>query len=67
MKRAILVLFATLLNIIAFAQETGADINVDINKGGGGGSPVAPWMWVVGGAVFVLLLVALLRGRGSRS
>jgi len=26
----------------------------------------APWVWVVGAAVFVLLLVALLNNRGSR-
>lgn len=25
----------------------------------------SPWVWVVGAAVFILLLVALLRGRGS--
>ncbi len=25
----------------------------------------APWVWIVGGAVFVLLLIALVRGGGS--
>jgi len=25
-----------------------------------------PWVWVVGGAVFILLLVALLRGGGKK-
>ena len=27
---------------------------------------VQPWVWIVGGAVFVLILVALLRGGRSR-
>ena len=27
----------------------------------------SPWVWVVGAAVFILLLVALTRGGGSRS
>ena len=27
----------------------------------------SPWVWVIGGAIFILLLVALLRGNSSRS
>src|SRR5688500_6025619 len=27
----------------------------------------SPWVWVIGAAVFILLLVALLRGNSSRS
>ena len=27
----------------------------------------APWVWIVGGAVFVLLLIALVRGGSSRT
>ena len=27
----------------------------------------APWVWIVGAAIFILLLVALTRGGGSRS
>ncbi|MDQ6814031.1 MAG: hypothetical protein M3040_09850 [Bacteroidota bacterium] len=27
----------------------------------------SPWVWVVGAAVFILLLVALLRGRGDNA
>lgn len=53
---------AAITALIAFAQEKSAEINVDVNKGGGGNWYTAPWVWVVGGAVFILLLVALLRG-----
>ena len=26
-----------------------------------------PWVWIVGGAVFILLLVALIRGGGNKN
>jgi hypothetical protein len=62
-----IVLFILLLasNLIALAQEKQTDINVNINKGGNTWYN-QPWVWVVGGAVFLLLLVALLRGGGSK-
>ena len=55
-------LLTSFLTYQAFAQEKGLDIDIDINKK----EPEwyrQPWVWVVGGAVFILLLVALLRGR----
>ena len=48
-----------------WAQEKSAEVDVNINKGGGGNWYAQPWVWIVGGALFILLLVALLRG-GSR-
>ena len=51
---------------MAYAQEKGVettDINVDVNKGGGGGS--FPWMWIVGALVLIILLFALLGGSGG--
>jgi hypothetical protein len=54
-----------LVSLLSFAQEGGgggADINVDVNKDSGGGWYTNPVVWVVGAAVFILLLVALLRG-----
>ena len=62
-------LFLTLMvSIISFAQESGggADINVDINKDSGSTWYTNPVVWIVGAAVFILLLVALLRGNRSR-
>ncbi|MGJ1205791.1 hypothetical protein [Sphingobacterium lactis] len=55
------------LSVQAFAQEKGLDINVDIDKGDDAGLFTKPWVWVVGGAVFILLLVALLRGGGRKA
>lgn len=58
-----------LFSMITFAQEGGgsggADIKVDVNKDSGGGWYTNPIVWVVGAAVFILLLVALLRGNRS--
>ena len=51
----------------AFAQDKGTDVNVDINKDGGDNWYAQPWVWIVGVAVFILLLVALLRGSGRRA
>ena len=68
MKKIFLSVFAALASFIALAQEKSAEIDVNVNKGGGGNWYTAPWVWVVGIAVFILLLVALLRGGGrSRS
>ncbi len=52
---ALMLLFALKL----FAQDKQVDIDVDVNKGGAWYTQ--PWAWIVGGAIFILLLVALLR------
>jgi len=68
MKKAYLTLLAVLTNIILFAQEKSTQVDVDINKGNGGGNWYAsPWVWIVGAAVFILLLVALTSGGRDRS
>lgn len=64
-KRSVMATLMLLaINIYSFAQDKGLDIDVDIDKGNETG--IQPWMWVVGGAVFILILVALLRG-GKKS
>lgn len=67
--RISLLMLTLLVSFITFAQEGGgsggADIKVDINKDEGGGWYTNPIVWVVGAAVFILLLVALLRGNRS--
>ncbi len=69
-KRITAIFILSLISFAVLAQEGGgADVNVDINKGGGGGGNwyAQPWVWIVGGALFILLLVALLRGNNSKS
>ncbi len=66
MKALYVTLLSVLTSVYLFAQEKSAEIDVDINKGEGGANWYAsPWVWIVGAAVFILLLVALTSG-GSR-
>lgn len=57
-KIAILAVLGVLISFQIFAQDGGLDVDIDIGK------PEwyeQPWVWVVGGAAFILILVALLR------
>ncbi len=65
-KMVLVLTFLSLYSTIALAQEGGgADIDVKITKDTGNWY-AQPWVWVVGGAVFLLLLVALLRGNNNK-
>jgi uncharacterized protein YraI len=66
-SKALLTIFSVLLSVVVFAQDATKSVDVNINSGGGGGFFSNTWVWVVGIAVFILLLVALLRGGGRRS
>ncbi len=59
-----MVLFSLFVSVMAFAQDA-EKIDVDIDADGGGFF-ASPWVWVVGVAVFILLLVALMRGGGRK-
>jgi hypothetical protein len=63
MNRLFASIAAIFLSIVAFAQEKGAEVDVDVTKTTSTTHWYAsPWVWVVGAAVFILLLVALTRG-----
>jgi len=56
---------ACLYSVLAFAQDKGIDVDINVKK-------ESQWyqnpvVWVIGGAVFILLLVALLRGGQRKS
>lgn len=67
MKKASLSILAAMAGILSYAQDKATDINVDIDKGGETNWYASPWVWIVGAAVFILLLVALTRGGGRRA
>ena len=50
-----------LVSLQTFAQEKGLDVDVNVNKKGDDWYQ-QPWIWIVAGLVFILLLVAILRG-----
>ena len=68
MKKAIftfiLALFGTM---VALAQDGDKKIDVNVNTKGDAAWYTSPWVWIVGAAVFILLLVALTRGSGRRA
>lgn len=64
MQSFLMLIMTLLASVVAYAQET-KEVDVDINAEGGDFF-ASPWVWVVGVAVFILLLVALMRGGGSR-
>jgi hypothetical protein len=64
-KQVFLSICSLLVSALLWAQEKKVD--VDINVGKEQQWYAQPWMWVVGGAVFILLLVALLRGGKSKA
>lgn len=64
MKRIYFLVLSAFLSAVALAQD-GGTTNVDVNLKSDGGAGF-PWLWVIGGLVFVILLVALLGGsRGT--
>lgn len=63
-KKGAFLLFSTLATMTVFAQEKGVDVDIDVNKNDSNWYQ-QPWVWIVGIAVFVLLLAAILKG-GSR-
>jgi len=64
LNKIILTLCSLFFFVVGFAQDTKkVDVDISTDKGGGGYGPI--WLWVVGIAVFILLLVALM-GRRRR-
>jgi hypothetical protein len=65
-KSFIVLLVLSLLQTAVWAQEGGgADIDVKVTKESSNWY-AQPWVWIVGGAVFLLLLVALMRGNSNK-
>jgi hypothetical protein len=54
-----------LLSFYSFAQDKKIDVDINTKPESNGNFFMQPWVWVVGGAVFLLLLVALLRNNSS--
>ena len=52
---------ALFLNLVTFAQDADKKIDIDISSEPDQSFFMQPWVWIVAGAIFVLLLVALLR------
>jgi len=61
-------LLLSFLSLQSFAQDKKVDVSINTNSGSGGTTWYAqPWVWIIGGLVFILLLVAILRGGGNKN
>ncbi|ANE51035.1 hypothetical protein [Flavisolibacter tropicus] len=60
------VLGLILCAVVSFAQEKSEEIDVTINKDDSHIWYTSPWVWIVGSIVFILLLLAVLRGTEKR-
>ena len=61
---ATIFLFSLMCLPIVHAQDKKVEIDIGVNR-----EPVwyqQPWAWILGAAIFILLLVALLRGGKKR-
>jgi hypothetical protein len=66
MKNGLLFLIGSaFLSMQTWAQDKGVDVDINVNKKDSNWYQ-QPWVWIIGGAVFILLLVALLRGSGKK-
>lgn len=63
-KRTMFFFLSSLIAIQTWAQEKGLDVNIDVNKNDNWYQQ--PWVWIVGGAVFIIILVALMKGSGNK-
>lgn len=66
MKKAYFLVLAAFVSALTFAQE-GGGAKIDVNVTKDSAWYASPWVWVVGAAVFILLLVALTRGSGRKA
>jgi hypothetical protein len=48
-----------LISLVSYAQEKGVDVDINVKKESDWYQQ--PWVWVVGAAVFILLLAAILK------
>lgn len=65
-KKTWLFLTSLFTTFVAIAQDATLDVNINGPGDGGGAFYTQIWFWVVAGLVFILLLVALLRGGGNK-
>lgn len=52
-----------LLSLATYAQEKGIDVDINVKKENEWYQQ--PWVWVIGAAVFILLLAAILRSNNT--
>ena len=63
--KAAFVIASFFISLVNFAQDK-KEVDINVNTKGNNWY-AQPWVWVVGAAVFIIIIVALLRGSGGRA
>lgn len=65
-KKGMFYIMTVLMTLPAWAQDDKKlDVDIDVNKNDSNWYQ-QPWVWIVGGAVFIIILVALLKGSSKK-
>lgn len=64
-KKSLAVVALLFSQSLIWAQDKTVDVNLNVNKGGSDWY-AQPWILVVGGAVFIIIIVALMRGNSNK-
>lgn len=62
-----MILTTFLVSVKTFAQSAPEKVEVDINAGGDSVWYGQPWVWVVGIAVFIVIIIAITRNNNSKA
>lgn len=62
-----LAIFFTFMQVVLWAQESNQTVTQKTTETTTTQWYTSPWLWVAGGAVFIIILIALLRGNSSTS
>ncbi|MEO7265867.1 MAG: hypothetical protein ABIW38_13200 [Ferruginibacter sp.] len=60
-----LFLVGLLVSMLSIAQDKKVDVSIN-TKSDNGNVFMQPWVWIVGGAVFLIIIVALLRNNSNK-
>jgi hypothetical protein len=64
-KKSLAVVTLLFSQSLIWAQDKTVDVNLNVDKGGSDWY-AQPWLLVLGGAVFIIIIVALMRGNSSK-
>ena len=64
-KKSLAVVALLFSQSLIWAQEKSVDVNLNVDKGGSDWY-AEPWILIVGAAVFIIVIVALMRGNSSK-
>ena len=64
-KHLLVLMFALFSTLYTFAQDAPEKVDVNINAGGATAWYGQPWIWAIGVAIFILVLVIITRSNKS--